>query len=162
MQGSDLAAVSHLAASIHPAYPEDAEMFDEKLRLFPYGCLSLQDGADIVGYCFSHPWTRGLPPALNELLGELPAMPDTYFIHDVAIDPRARGQGVTSTLLSVLVTVTRLCGLSHMTLIAVNNSEGFWRRAGFVATTDQDLQRSVRLKYSNEAIHMEMPIDRFF
>lgn len=159
MQRADLAAVNDLAAVLHPSYPEGPEIFEEKLRLFPDGCFALQTSTDIVGYCFSHPWTRGLPPALNQLLGELPRAPNTYFIHDLAVDARARGQSVTSALLPVIATVAKQAGLNHMTLVAVNQSEGFWRKAGFTDTADQDLQRAVQSKYGDEAIHMEKQLD---
>jgi GNAT superfamily N-acetyltransferase len=163
MRRRDLAAVSDLAGRIHIDYPEQPQVFEEKLQLFPHGCFTLQ-GADtsLVGYCFSHPWTRGLPPSLDRLLGQLPPRPDTYFIHDLAVDQTFRGKGGAALLLPVIATVTRLYRLEHMTLIAVNKSEGFWRRAGFVATADPELQRAVRSKYSDEVIHMEMPLDLFF
>jgi hypothetical protein len=162
MQDTDLAAVSGLANRIHARYPERPEIFEEKLRLFPHGCFSLQDATSIIGYCLSHPWTRGLPPALDQLLGGLPQTPDTYFIHDIAIDERARGTGLTSGLLPVLTTVARRHRLSHVSLVAVNKSESFWRKAGFIETADHDLQRAVRSKYSDEAIHMEVELDSFF
>jgi hypothetical protein len=48
--------------------------------------------------------------------------------------------------------------LEHITLIAVNASEKFWRKAGFAVTADPALQRTVRSKYSDEAVHMEMQL----
>ncbi len=163
MQRQDLAAVNDLARKIHTGYPEAPQVFEEKLQLFPHGCFVLQ-GADAVpdGYCFSHPWMRGLPPALDRLLGQLPPRPDTYFIHDLAINEALRGQGLAARLLPVMTTVAKRYGLGHMTLIAVNTSEEFWRRAGFAVTADPGLQRAVRSKYSDEAIHMEMQRDAFF
>jgi GNAT superfamily N-acetyltransferase len=161
MQRQDLAAVNDLARKIHPAYPEAPQVFEEKLQLFPHGCFTLHGAdADLAGYCFSHPWTRGLPPALDRLLGQLPSDPDTYFIHDLAIDEALRGQGLATHLLPVMAAVAKCHGLEHMTLIAVNTSEKFWRKkAGFAVTADPVLQRAVRSKYSDQAIHMEMQFD---
>ena len=160
MQRQDLTAVNELARKIHPKYPESPQVFEEKLQLFPHGCFTLQgDGAGLAGYCFSHPWTRGLPPTLDRLLGQLPSGPDTYFVHDLAIDEALRGQGHAAHLLPVMATVAKRHGLEHMTLIAVNTSEKFWSKAGFAVTADPALQRAVRSKYSDEAIHMEMKLD---
>jgi ribosomal protein S18 acetylase RimI-like enzyme len=157
MRRKDLAAVNDLARRVHPAYPESPEVFEEKLALFPDGCFVLQgNDASKAGYCFSHPWRRGLPPALDRLLGSLPPHPDTYFIHDVAIDDALRGQGYAALLLPVLATVAKREGITHMTLIAVSASETFWRKAGFAITADAALQRAARSKYSDEAEHMEM------
>ncbi|HZO44395.1 MAG TPA: GNAT family N-acetyltransferase [Xanthobacteraceae bacterium] len=162
MRHDDLATVNDLARKLHPAYPEAPEVFDEKLRLFPQGCFTLQDAdAGTAGYCFSHPWTRELPPALDRLLGRLPPRPDTYFVHDLAIDEALRGQRLAALLLPVLAAVAKCGGLEHMTLIAVNASEAFWRKAGFAVTADPTLQRAVRAKYSDEAVHMEMQLGAF-
>src|SRR5262245_57988445 len=59
----DMAAIHRLSERVHPDYPEDEAVFDEKLALFPFGCLTLdsEDGR-LVGYCFSHPWAKGIPP----------------------------------------------------------------------------------------------------
>ena len=163
MQRQDLAAVNDLAHRIHPRYQEAPEVFEEKLQFFPDGCFTLQ-GADggATGYCFSHPWMRGQPPALDRLLGQLPLRPDTYFIHDLAIDQALRGQGLAVRLLPVMATAAQRHGLGHMTLIAVNASEDFWSKAGFAVTADPALQRAVRSKYSDEAVHMEMQLDALF
>lgn len=163
MRGEDLAAVNELAHKIHPAYPEAPQVFEEKLKLFPDGCFTLQ-GADagLVGYCFSHPWTRGVPPALDRLLDQLPRSPDSYFIHDLAIDDTLRGHGLAARLLPVMATVAKRYRLEHMTLIAVNASAEFWSKAGFAVTPDPALQLAARSKYGGDAIHMGMQLGAFF
>src|SRR5450830_264049 len=39
MQISDLRGVLAVADEVHPAFPEDATVFEERLRLYPAGCL---------------------------------------------------------------------------------------------------------------------------
>jgi Acetyltransferase (GNAT) family len=163
MVGSDLPTINDLSDRIHINYPEEAVVFEEKLRLFPFGCFTLSGvGEAPVGYCFSHLWTRGMPPALDTLLDNLPDSPTTYFIHDLAVADSVRGRHLAIALLPVLVTVARLWRLNHMTLIAVNKSEGFWRKYGFENTPDDSLQAAVRSKYSDEAIHMELNLTPYF
>jgi hypothetical protein len=163
MVGSDLPTINDLADRIHINYPEDAIIFKEKLRIFPFGCFTLSAvGEPPVGYCFSHLWNRGMPPALDTLLGSLPDSPTTYFIHDLAVAELVRSQHLAMALVPVLVTVARLWRLTHMTLIAVNKSEGFWTKCGFQNTPDDSLQAAVRSKYSEEAIHMELNLTPFF
>jgi len=163
MQEPDLAAVKDLSDRIHINYPEEAIVFEEKLRLFPHGCFTLErsDG-EMVGYCFSHPWRKGLPPLLDTLLGNLPPDPNTYFIHDLAVAETHRGKGLAALLPPIIVIVARIYRLNHITLIAVNKSEGFWGKHGFAHTPDSALQQAVRARFSDEAIHMEMHLDRFF
>src|SRR6201990_3109882 len=93
MSGADLAAVHDLSMRVHPNHPERAEVLAEKFRLFPSGCFVLETNGGVAGYCFSHPWIRGAVPALDGLLGALPVMPTTYYVHDLTLDEVLRGQG---------------------------------------------------------------------
>jgi GNAT superfamily N-acetyltransferase len=156
MLASDLAAIKRLADDIHPRYPERLVVFEEKLRLFPCGCFTLEapDG-DPAGYCFSHPWRRGVPPELNTLFGELPQPPTTFFVHDIAVAESHRRRGNAQALLSTLRTVAQRVRLDHMTLVAVSGSAPFWEKNGFHRTADVTVQRAVGAKYGAQAIHME-------
>jgi hypothetical protein len=162
MASSDLGEVNALANEIHVNYPEDDSVFREKFVLFPYGCFSLEASNSIVGYCISHPWTKGMPPALNAMMGNLPSSPSTYFIHDIAVSANYRRRGSVQFLIGLLPIVARLFRLEHLTLISVNQTELFWRKFGFKDTLDSDLQQRVREKYSEEAVHMEKTIDAHF
>lgn len=155
MRPDDLGAVHALSRRAHLDYPERQEIFAEKLTLFPTGCFTLAADDDrVVGYCFSHPWTRGLPPALDTFLDALPAQPTTCFIHDVAIDPAWRGQGLVTTLMTLLADAGRGCGLRHQTLVAVHGTEAFWKQFGFTETADTALRAAVRTKYGPRATLM--------
>ena len=162
MRSSDLQGVNALANEIHVNYPEDDSVFREKFALFPYGCFSLEGSNSVVGYCISHPWTKGMPPALNAMMGSLPSSPSTYFIHDVAVSASYRGRGLVQFLVGLLPIVARLFRFDHTTLISVNQTEVFWRKLGFHDTLDSELQQRVREKYSEEAVHMEKVIDAYF
>ena len=152
MTAADLPAVGALAGRIHPAYPEDDAVFAERLRLYPDGCRVLVHGDDIAAYVVSHSW-HGEPPALNTLLGVLPAMPSTFYIHDLALAPDARGTGAASEIVSWLAAHAREIGTPSLSLIAVNSSADFWRRHGFEARRDPALDRKLR-SYGVEAQFM--------
>jgi ribosomal protein S18 acetylase RimI-like enzyme len=152
MQPADLPAVGALAARIHPAFPEDDAVFAERLRLYPDGCHVLACDGALVAYVVSHPW-RGGPPSLNSLLGELPPSPSTFYIHDLALAPEARGQGAASEIVAKLAAHAGSEGLPMMALVAVNGSEGFWRRHGFAARPDPALERKLA-SYGDDARFM--------
>jgi uncharacterized protein YecT (DUF1311 family) len=62
-ESRDLPKMTEIAAWIHPDLPERPEVFAEKMRLFPEGCLMLCTGEAIVGYGIAHPWKlRRIPP----------------------------------------------------------------------------------------------------
>lgn len=136
MSPRDLPAVYAVAHQVHPGYFEALEVFAERLSLHPAGCLALVDARDeVIGYVLSHPWHYGSPPALNSLLDALPESPDTFYIHDLALLPAARGTGAAATVVARLRDHAMSCGCSHLSLVAVNASLSFWQRQGFSVMT---------------------------
>ena len=133
MTAADLPAVNDIAVAVHPSFPEDAAVFAERLALFPQGCHVLVQDGTVTGYVLSHPWHGGDPPALNSLLQRLPPAPATYYIHDLALLPVAQRGGFGVAVVRLLVEQARRMGFASMSLVAVNASEGFWRRQGFRA-----------------------------
>jgi len=158
MEARDLPAVHVLSAHVHPDYPERAEVLAEKFSLFPRGCFALESGGRIVGYCFSHPWMRGRAVSLDTLLGALPEVATTYYIHDLTLDDSMRGKGHGRAIVPDLLAVAGSLGLAHASLIAVNRRGPFWQASGFAPTADADLQAAVRAKYGTAAVHMERSV----
>lgn len=140
MSEQDIAAVTHIAAQVHPDYPEDESIFVERLALFPDGCLLLEIGEQAAGYVISHPWIEHQPPALNSRLRSLPVPASTYYIHDVALLPTVRGLGAASQLMTILTQLALTTDLNSMSLVAVNDSHAFWTRHGFALIDDPALQ----------------------
>ncbi|MFN3350080.1 GNAT family N-acetyltransferase [Pseudorhodoplanes sp.] len=156
MTAKDLPAVDALSTRIHPDFPERPEVLAEKCALFPQGCHVLAgSGPRIFGYCFSHPWTFGPPPALDRLLGALPGKPDTYFIHDLTVEAELRGRKHAATLVAELLRLAAHLAVERMMLVAVSGSAPFWIRMGFERTADDALQAAARGKYGHGAIQME-------
>jgi hypothetical protein len=131
MVAADLPGVLAVADCAHPTFPEDGAVFEERLRLYPVGCLAFSSGEDILGYAISHPWRAYDPPALNARLGELPHQPETYYIHDVALLPELRGTGAAALVVALLLARAQKETLPSVSLVAVNNSAGFWERHRF-------------------------------
>jgi GNAT superfamily N-acetyltransferase len=155
MKAVDLAAVDDLSARIHPDFPERPEILAEKFRLFPRGCFVLEAATGGPrGYCFSHPWMFGPPPALDTMLQALPEAATAYFIHDLAIESSLRGRALASLLVPQLLEAARGAGIDRMMLVAVSGSRPFWMRMGFRRTGDEGLQAAARAKYGPGAVHM--------
>ena len=131
MAPSDLEAVERLGNAIHQDHPEDAEIFAERLRLCPQGCHALDVPTGLAGYIISHPWHAGSPPPLNTLLTTLPTPPGTWYIHDLALHPSARGTGAAQAIVARIAALATATGLPRMDLVAVGKSPGFWARHGF-------------------------------
>ena len=131
MTPMDLPAVLAIADAVHPDFPEDAAIFAERLALHPAGCRVLDRDGAILAYVLSHPWAAESCPPLNRLLGALPDPAGSYYIHDLALLPAARGSGAAPAIVAALAEHAAGLGLASMGLVAVNGSASFWRRQGF-------------------------------
>ncbi|WP_445489043.1 GNAT family N-acetyltransferase [Rhodopseudomonas sp. RCAM05734] len=154
MTATDLPAVKALADLVHVAYPEDETVFADRLTHHPAGCFVLQGADAPVGYVISHPWQFARPPRLNTRLDRPALPPSTYYIHDLALLPAARGSGAAAAIVDVLAAHAADLRLPNITLVAVGNSVHFWRRQGFdTVIVDPDLDRQLR-SYDEHACFM--------
>jgi predicted N-acetyltransferase YhbS len=62
------------------------------------------------------------------LLGALPARPGAWHVHDIALDPAARGAGHAATVLRALLAASPLAAA---TLVAIPGTGEYWARLGF-------------------------------
>lgn len=150
MRSSDLDAVLEAQRPIYPTYQEDRTVFSERLALFPQGCLVLHGEHGLAGYAVSHPWYAGSPPKLDTLLGALPTAPTTYYLHDIALLPEARGGGGGAAVVRLLTEIARAAGQTTMSLTAVQGSSGYWQRRGFAVEPSPPELAS----YGDEAVFM--------
>ena len=137
---------------------EDAASGGDELAIFEGGAgvedddivaLVFSTGEGIAGYTVSHPWRAMDPPALNSRLGELPDQPETYYIHDIALLPELHGTGAAALAVALLLARAGKEKLATASLVAVNDSAGFWERHGFRKVTsgkiiDATLVRKLR------------------
>ena len=157
MTEADLATVCAVADAIHVAYPEDDAVFAERFRLYPEGCAVFERDGQTAAYAITHPWRYGAPPSLNVMLAALPEAPTTYYIHDIALLPAARGTGAGSAIVEAVIAHARDTGMPNVSLVAVNKSVPFWSRFGF-AVTDEPAVAAKLLTYDADARFMVRPI----
>jgi GNAT superfamily N-acetyltransferase len=129
-RASDLAAISVIAARIHPDLSESVDVFAEKVRLYPEGCRVLVTDDEIFGYGLSHPWKRHLIPPLDGFLERLPDEADCLYVHDVAVLPDRRG-GAARAYLATIESLARSTGIATLALVSVYATRPLWERLGF-------------------------------
>lgn len=149
----DLPVIEQIAAAVHPAFPESTAVLAERLRLYPDGARLLELAGRPAGYGLSHPWHAGKLPALDARLGAIPTDADTFYVHDVALLPAARRTGAGGMLVDFLRSHARQAGFETMSLVAVNNSQPFWMRHGFVVVESPGLTEKL-LSYEPAARYM--------
>jgi GNAT superfamily N-acetyltransferase len=129
---NDIDSLMRVADAIHPDLPESAQIFAERINLYPEGCLTLEtENGQVSGYAISHPIRHHQPPALDTLLGAIPSDADQYYIHDIAILPEFRGCGLAAQCVERLLGFAKRGGFPVTCLVSVYGTERFWAQFGF-------------------------------
>lgn len=110
---------------------ETVEALQSHWRVSPETCLVAEHAGEVVGYVLAHPWPERTIPPLNKVYTSLPPRSDSLFIHDLALSPGARKTGIAQKLARSVLQAGMELELTAASLIAVQGSEGFWRRFGF-------------------------------
>lgn len=154
---ADIEHIASISSIALAGYPEDEAIFVELLRLSPAGCFVLEMRDRIAGYLVSHPWKRRMPPALNETIGALPAVPDSWYIHDLSLLEHARGFGAAREAVAIAANCATQAGLPNMSLVAVNGAGGFWKAHGFRELSGETVASQIE-SYGEDALYMERTI----
>jgi len=129
----DLPEILRIQALCYQAIePEDAAAYAHKLALAPDCAFVMADATQTVrAYLFALPIALDQPPALNASDFALAADANCLYLHDMAIDPTARGQGLSTPLMTAFFAAASARQLAWCSLIAIQNSSAFWQRYGF-------------------------------
>lgn len=133
MQPTDLSSVWQVQCACYSNIdPETQASLGAKREASPHSCfVAMQDGV-LLGYVIAIPWLYGVVPALNDSGCNLPAKADCLYLHDMAIESVAAGQGVGQRLFEAVTAVSDNLELPKLALAAVAGAEGYWQRLGFV------------------------------
>lgn len=149
---SDIEGLLSVAGEVHPGLPERGDVFRERVKLFPEGCLALVQDSTLYGYAISHPIRRGHPPPLDSLLGEIAPDADQYYIHDMAILPAARKKGHAADVILRLLQIAQRYPTSC--LISVYGTAPFWARFGFHPAEPAEVAPAKLQDYGDDATHL--------
>ncbi|KAH8167156.1 hypothetical protein CIB48_g1089 [Xylaria polymorpha] len=150
----DIEGLVHVANVVHTELQERNSVFAERARLFPEGCLVLEEEARICGYAISHPIRHRRPPALDTFLGEIASEADQFYIHDVCILPELRGRGHAFEALDRLFAIAERYPTTC--LVSVYGTTPFWTRFGFSPPDAMDHTLSEKLcGYGDGAVYLE-------
>ncbi|WP_439406728.1 GNAT family N-acetyltransferase [Bradyrhizobium sp. DASA03076] len=152
-RASDFAAISAIAARIHPDLFERPEVFAEKMRLCSDGCRVLAADEAIVGYGLAHPWKKHWIPPLDALLERLPDDADCLYVHDIAVLPHARG-GVARDYVATIEKLARSSGVSALALVSIYTTRPLWERFGFRPVTTNAEMSAKLASYGKGATYM--------
>jgi predicted N-acetyltransferase YhbS len=155
MQPGDLPAVLAIQAACYTEIPsETAASIQCKQRASPATCFVALHHGEVVGYLLALPWQWAQPPALNAEIDGLPPTPDCLYLHDLAVSPQARNQGVGRALIDTFFKCLQRSGWNRASLVAVQNAAPYWRRFGFRRVNPSPSLQSQLATYSPTAQYM--------
>ena len=135
---SDLDAVMHIQARCYiDIEPERREVMASKLAIKGHNCLVIEGPTGIAGYLICHPWELNNLPALDVIQTRIPAGAACFYLHDLAIDPDARGLRLAQRLVQQALRDARDQGFSRAALVAIQGSVPFWQTFGFTDHSPQ-------------------------
>jgi GNAT superfamily N-acetyltransferase len=151
----DIEALSVIATKIHPGLPESNEVFTERVKLFPKGCLALVgcESDDLYGYAISHPIRRRNPPAIDDFLGQIAVDANQYYIHDLAVLPEYQDRGYAKGCLELLLEIAKR--YSTTSLVSVYGTAPFWSRFDFEKVEIDEALQTKLLDYGEDAVFLE-------
>ncbi|WP_102798088.1 GNAT family N-acetyltransferase [Bowmanella denitrificans] len=133
----------------HDVAPESQAVLASKCQASPDTCLVAMNSQDtVLGYVLAHPWPLEQLPKLHHPVQAVTS--DNLYLHDLAVCPSAHGQGVAARLLSALQRRSTAKGFASISLVAVQNADGFWLKQGFTRHADVTLCQS----YGDTALPM--------
>jgi len=151
MTRDDLEGVLGVQAACYPpAMQEPAHVVLARLAASPGTVLIARDDAGVCAYLFAYPSRLGKVTPLGGAFA-VAAEPDTLYLHDLAVAPRAAGQGVARTLVARLHDDAAVRGLRHAALVSVQDSLAFWESLGYAQAAGD---RAALATYPGDAHYM--------
>lgn len=159
MTAADLDRILAIADIVHPDYPEERGVFEERLALYPAGCRVAECRGEAIGYGVMHPGRLGVPPPLDTPLGGLPADADCLYLHDIALLPEARGTGLGAAVLGYAHGLAAREGWRWLALTSTPGARSYWDRVGFAPYTDGGPALAAKLaSYGGGMSYMTAPV----
>jgi hypothetical protein len=108
---------------------ENDESFLTKLRGYPKGCYVVTIQEKVVAYAVTFPYFKHEVFPLNTIYTPFHS-PTCHYFHDVCVYPAHRMKGYAKLLINRVWNISEL----PKCLVAVNDSENFWKGSNFEVT----------------------------
>ncbi len=155
MREADIAAVLQIQSECYaPALVEAEAAIRRRWQTAPSTAWVAVDGDGVCAYLVAYPSTIGKLTALGGHF-ELPGVPDTLYLHDLAVAGRRRGQGTGPALARFAWEQATRLGLRFSSLVSVQDSLAYWQGLGYETLTGLAPQQQARLAtYPGPACYM--------
>jgi len=134
--------------------PESEQSLQAKLRASPATCNVVCWQGNVIGYLIAVPWSFGSPPLLNAATCNLPALPDSLYLHDMAVLPTARNVGAGKMLVERFIAQVAELNFNCASLVAVQDSKLYWQRYGFQPVPQTTILKAKLISYGANVEYM--------
>lgn len=159
MQSADLPAVMAIQAACYGMELLEPEaVLRARLERADDTCWVAERGGQVCAYLAAYRSELGAVTPLHAVFRPAP-VPDTLYLHDLAVDPAHHGKGVGQRLVDALLLKAAREGLAWSALVAVRGAAAFWERLGFAAHPAVATEQSDSLSsYGQAACYMARPL----
>lgn len=159
MQVADLPAVMAIQAACYGLELLEPEaVLRARLERADDTCWVAERGGQVCAYLAAYRSALGAVTPLHAVFRPAP-VPDTLYLHDLAVDPAHHGKGVGQRLVDALLLKAAREGLGWSALVAVRGAAAFWERLGFVSHPVNAAPQDQRLaSYGPSACYMARPL----
>lgn len=160
LSSDDLPALLQIQLACYgPGFIESADVYARRLAS-PVNCsLGCELDGQLCAYLAAYRSVQGKVTPLHGDFLVSPVVPDTLYVHDMAVAPTQGGQGIAHALLELLFAQGRAAGLHHSALVSVQGTQAYWARHGYVAQPLGDAGEELQLSgYGGGAVYMMRPL----
>ena len=149
---NDILAIQ--AKVYHEVDLETLDVLKSKQTASPETCfVCVSEQNEALGYLLAHPWVDSEPPKLFVPLLDT-VNSETLYLHDMAVNPYSKGQGIGRTMMVKLIEVAKAKGFKRINLVAVQGANSFWSLQGFREIAEANISST----YGENAVFMEMEV----
>lgn len=155
MRADDLDAVLATQLACYGAgFVESGELIARRLAAAPHTAWVTEHQGRVQAYLAGYPSVAGKLTALHGEF-EVATAPDSLYLHDLAVHPRASGLGLGPQLVRHAWAHAAQAGWRHSTLVSVQSAVGFWERQGYGPVQPADQEQQARLAtYPGDSVFM--------
>jgi GNAT superfamily N-acetyltransferase len=110
---------------------EPASLFERIIGASPETCLAADHEGAIAGYLLAHAVADGFSD-FGKGPAPLSGSETALYLHDMCVSPAHRHEGIGRLLFAALNARLESGGCTRITAVAVQDSESFWTKRGFV------------------------------
>ncbi|WP_159991858.1 GNAT family N-acetyltransferase [Pelistega ratti] len=137
------------------AFQEDSAAFSSKINQPDSLCWVVEKEGELLAYFMAIATNRERFPCLNTGQYDVLGHTDILYLHDMAISPQARGQGLLKQLLAKVWQQAEQLMLKEAFLIAVQGSSNMWASKGFIVVEAKQYGLEAQLRtYGEGAVLM--------